>query len=49
MKIALINENSQADKNELIYTELKRAAEKYGHEVDNYGSAEPDEVCFENP
>ena len=37
MKIALINENSQADKNELIYTELKRAAEKYGHEVDNYG------------
>lgn len=37
MKIALINENSQASKNELIYNTLKRVAEKYGHTVDNYG------------
>lgn len=37
MKIALINENSQADKNTLIYEELKRAAEAAGHEVYNYG------------
>ncbi len=37
MKIALINENSQAAKNELIYNTLKNVAEKYGHTVDNYG------------
>lgn len=37
MKIALINENSQASKNELIYKTLKGVAEKYGHTVDNYG------------
>lgn len=37
MKIALINENSQASKNELIYNTLKGVAEKYGHTVDNYG------------
>ena len=37
MKIALINENSQASKNELIYNTLKNVVEKYGHTVDNYG------------
>jgi len=37
MKIALINENSQAGKNDLIYQELKTAAEKAGHTVYNYG------------
>lgn len=37
MKIALINENSQANKNELIYKTLSRVAGKYGHEVYNYG------------
>lgn len=37
MKIALINENSQAAKNELIYETLKKTAESYGHEVFNYG------------
>lgn len=37
MKIALINENSQAAKNELIYTELVKEATKAGHTVDNYG------------
>ncbi len=37
MKIALINENSQAAKNELIVTALKKVAEPLGHEVFNYG------------
>lgn len=37
MKIALINENSQAAKNEMIYTVLKEEANKAGHEVYNYG------------
>ncbi len=37
MKIALINENSQAAKNELIFETLKKAAAPYGHEVFNYG------------
>lgn len=37
MKIALINENSQAAKNELIYNTLNNVATKYGHTVDNYG------------
>lgn len=37
MKIALINENSQAVKNEMIYAALKAVAEPMGHEVFNYG------------
>ena len=37
MKIALINENSQAAKNELIYNTLNKVATKYGHTVHNYG------------
>jgi ribose 5-phosphate isomerase RpiB len=37
MRIALINENSQASKNGLIYAALKEAVEPLGHEVDNYG------------
>lgn len=37
MKIALINENSQAAKNAQIYEVLKEEAEKAGHSVDNYG------------
>lgn len=37
MRIALINENSQAPKNELIYSVLKEVAYEYGHEVFNYG------------
>jgi ribose 5-phosphate isomerase RpiB len=37
MKIALINENSQASKNELIYNTLKNVVEPKGHEVYNYG------------
>lgn len=37
MKIALINENSQANKNATIYEVLKAEAEKAGHSVVNYG------------
>ncbi len=37
MKIALINENSQAAKNELICNTLKAVVEPMGHEVVNYG------------
>lgn len=44
MKIALINENSQASKNQQIYEVLKKEADKAGHKVFNYGmySAEDD-------
>ena len=37
MKIALMNENSQAAKNEIIYNTLKSVVEPMGHEVFNYG------------
>ena len=37
MKIALINENSQAAKNEMICSTLKKVVEPMGHEVFNYG------------
>lgn len=44
MKIALINENSQAAKNAQIYEVLNEEAQKAGHIVFNYGmySAEDD-------
>ena len=37
MKIALINENSQAAKNSVIEAALKKIVEPMGHEVVNYG------------
>lgn len=37
MKIALINENSQGAKNEIICNSLKKVVEPMGHEVFNYG------------
>ena len=37
MKIALINENSQAAKNALIESTLRKVVEPMGHEVVNYG------------
>lgn len=37
MKIALINENSQASKNSMVYESLKKIVEPKGHEVFNYG------------
>lgn len=45
MKIALLNENSQAAKNGIIYEALTHVTEPLGHEVYNYGmyTAEDDE------
>ena len=43
MKIALINENSQAAKNELICETLKKVVEPMGHEVFNYGMYSADD------
>lgn len=43
MKIALLNENSQADKNSVIYKALKESADKNGHEVHNYGMYKQDQ------
>lgn len=37
MRIALINENSQAAKNGMIYNSLKKVADTKGYAVDNYG------------
>lgn len=37
MRIALINENSQAAKNAMICETLKKVVEPMGHTVDNYG------------
>lgn len=38
MKIALINENSQAAKSQQIFTVLDKVAKKYGHSTFNYGT-----------
>ena len=43
MKIALINENSQASKNKIIYDALKPIADKKGFEVYNYGMENAEE------
>ncbi len=43
MRIALINENSQAAKNELIFQQLKAVVEPMGHTVDNYGMFSADD------
>ena len=43
MRIALINENSQAAKNETILTCLKKVVEPMGHTVDNYGMVSPED------
>lgn len=45
MKIALINENSQAAKNELIVNALKAVVEPMGHSVDNYGMYAADDAA----
>ncbi len=45
MKIALINENSQAAKNSLIETSLKKVVEPMGHEVVNYGMYAADDAA----
>lgn len=43
MKIALINENSRAAKNEIIYNSLKNTVEPMGHEVLNFGMYSADD------
>ena len=43
MKIAIINENSQASKNKIIYDALKPIADKKGFEVYNYGMENAEE------
>ena len=43
MKIALINENSQAAKNAVIYNALKKVADTKGFEVVNYGMYSADD------
>ena len=45
MRIALINENSQASKNPLIETTLRKVVEPMGHTVDNYGMYTADDAC----
>ncbi|MBP3284410.1 MAG: RpiB/LacA/LacB family sugar-phosphate isomerase [Clostridia bacterium] len=46
MKIALINENSQASKNRMIYEALNKVALKKGHVVHNYGIENAEDVTL---
>jgi len=43
MKIALINENSQSNKNEIIYKSLKTVCDKKGYELYNLGMTSSDD------
>ncbi len=45
MRIALINENSQAAKNGVIYNALKKVADEKGFEVVNYGMYAADDAA----
>ena len=45
MKIALINENSQAAKNSIIEATLRKVVEPLGHEVFNYGMYSADDAA----
>ena len=45
MRIALINENSQAAKNSLIEATLRKVVEPMGHTVDNYGMYTAEDEC----
>ena len=45
MRIALINENSQAAKNGIILAALKKVVEPMGHTVDNYGMYAADDAA----
>ena len=45
MRIALINENSQAAKNDIILAALKKVVEPMGHTVDNYGMYTADDTA----
>ena len=46
MKIALINENSQAAKNGIIEAALKKVVEPKGYEVVNYGMYSAEDVSL---
>ena len=46
MKIALINENSQAGKNAVIENALKKVVEPMGHTVVNYGMYTADAALY---
>lgn len=43
MRIGLINENSQANKNKIVLEELTKAANYYHHEVINFGMTDSDD------
>ena len=45
MRIALINENSQAAKNAMIEASLKKVVEPMGHTVVNYGMYTAEDDC----
>jgi len=45
VRIALINENSQAAKNSLIEATLRKVVEPMGHEVVNYGMYSAEDAC----
>ena len=45
MKIALIIENSQAAKSEIVHDALKTVAEPLGHDVHHYGMYGPDDAA----
>lgn len=45
MKIALINENSQCSKNELIFNSLSKVASTFGHKVLNFGTYNAEDPC----
>lgn len=45
MRIALINENSQAAKNSLIESTLKKVVEPMGHTVANFGMYTAEDAC----
>ena len=45
MRIALMNENSQAAKNPMILASLKKVVEPMGHEVVNFGMYTAEDAC----
>ena len=47
MRVALVNENSQKNKNKIIFHILEKVANEYGHEVFNYGVKEDDDYSLD--
>lgn len=46
MRFALINENSQAPKNEIIERAMRKVLEPMGHSIDNYGMKGSDDASI---